>query len=127
MLYSRSTQRSIAEIDQSLRAAAARQKFGVLAVLDLKQTMKNKGVDYDGEVRVYEVCNPYHAKAALEEAPAVSTALPCRISVFQTTRGLEIATILPTELMKIFGSSPAMEATAWEVETSLKAIIDEIA
>lgn len=87
--------------------------------------MKNKGVDFASEVRVYEVCNPFHAKAALEEATSVSTALPCRISVYQSDAALEVATILPTELMKMFSASLAMAATAAEVEQSMKAIIDQ--
>lgn len=127
MLYQKTSQKSLEQVDQALRDAAARHKFGVLAVHDLKQTMKNKGVDFDTEVRVYEVCNPHHAKAVLQDAPTVSTALPCRISVYQSAKGLEIATLLPTELMKMFSSSKVMESTAAEVESTMKAMIDETA
>lgn len=127
MLYQRTTIKSLDQIDHDLRDAAARHKFGVLAMHDLKQTMKNKGVDFGPEVRVYEVCNPFHAKAVLEESGAVSTALPCRISVYQSAEGLQVATILPSELMRMFASTPAMEATASEVERTMKAMIDETA
>lgn len=127
MLYQKTSKKSLEAIDQALREAAARHKFGVLTVHDLKQTMKNKGVDFDSEVRVYEVCNPYHAKAALQEAPAVSTALPCRISVYGSEGSLQVSTLLPTQLMRMFGTSAVMEATASEVEVAMKAIIDEAA
>jgi uncharacterized protein (DUF302 family) len=127
MLYQKTSRKTMVEIDQALRESAARHKFGVLAVHDLKQTMKDKGVDFDSEVRVYEVCNPHHAKAVLQEEPAVSTALPCRVSVYQSGDGLTVATILPAEMMKMFGSSEMMVSTALEVDRTIRAMIDETA
>lgn len=127
MVYRKTSLKTLDELDQALRAAAARQNFGVLGVLDLKQTMNNKGVEFDAEVRVYEVCNPHHAKAVLLEAMEVSTALPCRIAIYSAGDRMEVATLLPTELMKAFGSSTVMAATAAEVERAMKAMIDDTA
>ena len=125
MIYRKTSLKTLDELDQSLRDAAAKHKFGVLGVHDLKQAMKNKGVEFDREVRVYEVCNPHHAKTVLTESMEVSTALPCRISVYSAAGKVEVATILPSELMRAFASSAVMEATATEVEKAMKAIIDE--
>ena len=125
MIYRKTSLKTLDELDVTLREAAARHKFGVLGVHDLKQAMKNKGVEFDAEVRVYEVCNPHHAKAVLSESMEVSTALPCRISIYSAAGKMEVATILPSELMRVFSSSPVMAATAAEVETAMKAIIDE--
>ena len=125
MVYRKTSLKTLDELALALREAAARHKFGVLGVHDLKQAMKNKGVEFDSEVRVYEVCNPYHARTVLLESMEVSTALPCRISIYSEGDKLQVATILPSELMKAFGSSPVMASTADEVERSMKAIIDE--
>lgn len=114
------------EIDKALAEAAARHKFGVIASLNLKQTMANKGVDFAGECVIYEVCNPHNAKRALEADGAVSTALPCRISVYRSGDEFRVATILPTKLMGMFGN-PELETVAAEVESALKSIIDETA
>jgi uncharacterized protein (DUF302 family) len=126
MLYEVSSTKPIEEIDQGLRDSAARHKFGVLAVHNLKETMKNKGVEFGGECYIYEVCNPFKAKAVLEANGAVSTALPCRISVYRSGGAFRIATILPTELMKMFGN-PELEPVAEEVEETLKAMMEEAA
>ena len=125
MVYRKRSLKTMEQLDQALRESAARHRFGVLGVHDLKQAMNNKGVDFDAEVRVYEVCNPHHAKAVLLENMDVSTALPCRVSIYSLGDKMEVATILPSELMKAFGSSPAMAATAAEVERAMKAMIDE--
>lgn len=126
MLYEVSSTKTMEEIDRGLREAAARHKFGVLTVHDLKQTMRNKGVEFDGECMIYEVCNPHQAKKALEANAAVSTALPCRISVYRDGGGHRISTMLPTAVMRMFGT-PALESVASEVERDMRAMMEEAA
>ena len=113
------------ELDRDLRAAAARHKFGVLGMRDLRETLRSKGVEFEHDVRVYDVCNPHHAKTVLSEAIEASTALPCRISIYASGDGLDVATILPGAMMMLFGPSAVMASTAAEVEQTLKAMIDE--
>jgi uncharacterized protein (DUF302 family) len=126
MLYRVNSRKSLDEIGAALEAAAARHKFGVLAVHDLKQTMQKKGVELGMDCRIYEVCNPVQAKKVLDSDGAVSTALPCRISVFGAPGGYTLATIRPTEMMKGF-ENPAMAPVAKEVEETILAMIDEAA
>jgi uncharacterized protein (DUF302 family) len=126
MLYQKSSSKSFDEIDQALRDSAARHKFGVIAVHDLQQTMRNKGVDFPKQVRVYEVCNPREASEVLTANGALATALPCRVSVYESDSGTHIATILPTALIGLF-DGPGLQPVAERVEQVLKAMIDESA
>lgn len=126
MLYSVHSKKSLDEIEAALNEAVAKQKFGIMTVHDLQATMQKKGVEFAKECRIYEVCNPHQAKKVLEANGAVSTALPCRISVYEEGDGYQVATILPSELMKVFGS-PELEPVAKEVEVAVKAIIDDAA
>jgi uncharacterized protein (DUF302 family) len=126
MLYTIKSHKSIAEIQGGLEESEARHKFGILAVHDLRETMKKKGVDFATDCRIYEVCNPIQAKKVLEANGAISTALPCRISVYGSEGKYTLATILPTELMKMF-SSPELEPVAQEVETVIKAMMQDAA
>lgn len=126
MLFEVASTKSLDEIGQGLEEAAARHKFGIIATHDLKETMKNKGVDFAGECRIYEVCNPHQAKKVLETDGSISTALPCRISVYRAGEQYRIATLLPTALMEMFGK-PELEPVAREVEAVIKAMIEEAA
>ena len=126
MLYTIQSLKSMAEIQGGLQESAARHNFGILAVHDLRETMKKKGVDFANDCRIYEVCNPIQAKKVLEANGAISTALPCRISVYGSEGKYTLATILPTELMKVF-ASPELEPVALEVETVIKAMMQEAA
>lgn len=114
------------EIGAALAESAARHKFGIVHVHDLQQTMRNKGVEFDKQVHIFEVCNPHQAKKVLEANGAVSSALPCRISVYETAEGLRLSTILPTAIMGMFGT-PELAQVAEEVEAVVKAMIDEAA
>jgi uncharacterized protein (DUF302 family) len=126
MVFELSSNRSLDEIGRKLEESAARHQFGVLAVHDLKAAMQKKGVEYDGECRVYEVCNPRQAKQVLEVNAAISTALPCRISVYRAGDGYRLATLRPTALLGIF-DAPGARATAEEVEREIIAMMEESA
>jgi uncharacterized protein (DUF302 family) len=126
MLFTIHSEKSLPAIERGLQEAAVRHKFGILAIHDLRETMNKKGVSFANDCRIYEVCNPAQAKKVLEANGAVSTALPCRISVYETTEGYTLATLLPTALMRMF-DSPALESVAQEVEAVIKAMMQEAA
>lgn len=127
MLLIKKTRKSVEEAGQALEAAAAKQSFGVLAVHDLQATMAKKGVDFPNACRIYEVCNPHQAKKVLEGKMEVSTALPCRVSIYQgKDGGTEIATILPTMMLDLYGADD-LKAVARDVEEKIVAMIEEAA
>ena len=126
MLFEIASTKSITAIDQGLREAAASHKFGVLAVHNLKETMAAKGVDFQGECQIYEVCNPLQAKRVLEVNGSASVALPCRISVYRSGDGYRLATLLPTALLKVL-NLPELAPVAEEVETAIVSMMKETA
>ena len=126
MLFQLPTTRSLDEIQKELEASAARNKFGIIAVHNLQQIMANKGVDLAIECKVFEVCNPHQAKKVLEADGILSTALPCRISVFGNPGGYTLATMLPTELLQAF-DKPEVAAVAREVEDVMVTMMKDAA
>lgn len=126
MIYSKHSSRSIEELEQRLRDAAARHRFGVLHVHDLRQTLDSKGIQLGSECRIFDVCNPQAASNALHIDMRVSTVLPCRISISSAEGGCLIATVKPTALFRATGLEGG-ETLAGEVEREILAIIDETA
>ena len=126
MIYSKPSTHSPEEIADRLAQAVARHKFGILHVLDLRQTLQNKGIQLGSDCRVYDVCNPHAAAAALRADMRVSAVLPCRISVFAQPGGSLISTVLPFDLFAATGLQGAEDLAA-EVQRELIAIIDETA
>jgi uncharacterized protein (DUF302 family) len=126
VICQKSSKHSPQELEQSLRDAAQRHKFGVLHVLDLKNTLHDKGIDLDNEVRIYDVCNPLAASQSLRQDLATATVLPCRIAVYSHAGGSTIATVKPRDLFAATGLGHA-DTLAQDVERELLAIIDEAA
>jgi uncharacterized protein (DUF302 family) len=126
MLYEIRTKKNLQEVTTALEAAAQKYKFGVLAVHDLKAKMKEKGVEFERECLIYEVCNPQQAKKVLEAHPEISSALPCRISIYADNGGFALATLRPTALIGVF-ATPALKAVAQEVEDVILKMMEEAA
>ena len=93
MLHIVESSKPLERVVADLAEAVAANKFGVLGVHDLKQTMAKKGVAFERECRIFEVCNPHQAKTVLEANLEISTALPCRISVYEEGGMTKLATI----------------------------------
>ncbi|MCP5470178.1 MAG: DUF302 domain-containing protein [Chlamydiales bacterium] len=61
--------------------------------LTIIETMQKKGVPFDRECQIFEICQPQQAKRVLEQNMSLSTALPCRISLYQEGSKTMMATI----------------------------------
>jgi uncharacterized protein (DUF302 family) len=83
MLIKLSINKSVIEAAAALEAAVQANHFGVMHVHNLKETMVKKGVAFDRECLIFEVCQPQQAKKVLDQNMSVSTALPCRISIYE--------------------------------------------
>ena len=126
MLHVVESKKPLSRVAADLEQAVTRHKFGVLGVHDLKAKMAEKGVPFARECRVFEVCNPHQAKKVLEANLEISTALPCRISVYEEGDSTKLATIRPTALIDLFRSAE-LRGVAQEVEDTLFTIMAEAA
>ncbi len=125
MVYVKETSKTVEAAVADLTEAVARHKFGVLHSYDLPAKMAEKGVVFNRACRIIEVCNPRQAARVLETDMTVSLALPCRISVYEEGGVTKIGTLLPKALIGMFPGAAGAAAVAEEVETELRAMIDE--
>lgn len=126
MLHVVQSRKPLDRVAKDLETAVTRHKFGVLGTHDLRAKMAEKGVSFDHECRIFEVCNPTQAKKVLDTNLEISTALPCRISVYEQGGVTKLATIKPTALLDLY-ATPGLKEVAREVEVTLEAIMREAA
>jgi uncharacterized protein (DUF302 family) len=126
MLIKLSADKSVSETAAALQAAVQANHFGVMQVHNLKETMAEKGVEFARECMIFEVCQPQQAKKVLDENMSLSTALPCRISIYEESDKTVLATLKPTTLLAMF-DVPQLEAVAKEVEDTIVKIMTEAA
>jgi uncharacterized protein (DUF302 family) len=126
MLVKVSTDKTVSEAAAALQAAVQANHFGVMQVHNLKETMAKKGVEFERECLIFEVCQPQQAKKVLDQNMSISTALPCRISIYEEDRKTILATLTPTVLLAMF-NAPQLEGVAHEVEDTIVKIMKEAA
>lgn len=61
MYYIVDTQKSFHQASTDLESAVTRNGFGVLHIHDLGTTLRSKGIAFEEECKVFEVCNPAQA------------------------------------------------------------------
>jgi uncharacterized protein (DUF302 family) len=123
MLYSRQTDNSFEDVCKKIQDFSAQNKLGVLAVIDLKEKLNSKGVEFEPQCRIIEVCNPVQAKLVLQANMAISTVLPCRISVYEDGGKVTVASLRPSAVLSLFGN-PEIQPIAQQIEDAIIRIID---
>ena len=126
MLITLSTEKTVNEAATALQAAVQAHHFGVMQVHNLKETLAKKGVELARECLIFEVCQPQQAKKVLDANMSVSTALPCRISIYEEGGKTMLTALKPTALLAMF-NEPQLEGVAREVEDTIVSIMKEAA
>jgi uncharacterized protein (DUF302 family) len=125
MYYIVETGKSFDQASADLDAAVKRHDFGVLHVHDLGSTLRSKGIAFDEQCKVFEVCNPKQAAKVLAADMRLNMALPCRISVFTEKGKTKIGLITPVKMLAALSQDPDLVQVAREVEEKTILMVDE--
>lgn len=127
MLVKIASNKTVSETVTALQSAVEANDFGVMQIHNLKETMIKKGVEFANECLIFEVCQPQQAKKVLDENISVSTALPCRISIYEEDGKTILATLKPTTTLLAMFDTPQLAEVAQEVEDNLIKIMKDAA
>ena len=125
MYYIVETEKAFEQAAEDLDAAVKRHGFGVLHVHDLGSTLREKGIVFAEECKVFEVCNPSQAAKVLSTDMRLNMALPCRISVYTEKGRTKIGLIKPEGMLASLSQDPALGEVAREVEEQTILMVDE--
>ena len=125
MYYVAETEKSFDQASADLDAAVKAHGFGVLHVHDLGSTLRSKGVAFEEQCKVFEVCNPQQAAKVLSSDMRLNMALPCRISVFTDGGKTKIGLIRPAEMLAGLSQQTDLLAVAEEVEAQTIKMVDD--
>ena len=117
------TKKTVEQASRDLQSAVAARGFGVLHAYDLKAVLKEKGINFPHECRIFEICNPQQAAAVLAEDIGMNMALPCRLSVWEENGRTKIGMIPPRAMLEMLSRSPVIGRIAAEAESAMKAMI----
>lgn len=118
LIYQVKTDKSFDDAVMSLKEACASVGFGTLWQLNFKDKLHEKGLSFDDNFMILEVCNPVKAQKVLLEHREAGFFLPCKVAVYEKAGEVYMGMPKPTELMAMLGSE-ALKSVAAEVESTL--------
>jgi len=125
MYYIVETGKSFDQASADLELAVKRHGFGVMHVHDLGTTLRSKGIPFENQCKVFEVCNPGQAAKVLATDMRLNMALPCRISVFTEHGRTKIGLIKPVQMLAALSQDAALIQIAREVEEKTINMVDD--
>jgi uncharacterized protein (DUF302 family) len=125
MYYIVETDKPFEQASADLDSAVKRNGFGVLHIHDLGATLRSKGVAFEEQCKIFEVCNPRQAAKVLSTDMRLNMALPCRISVFTEASKTKIGLIKPLGMLSALSQDAAVIEVAKEVERNIIQMVDE--
>jgi uncharacterized protein (DUF302 family) len=124
MYYIVETAKSFEQAAADLELAVKHYGFGVLHIHDLGATLRGKGLKFEEQCQVFEVCNPQQAAAVMATDMRLNMVLPCRISVFTEKGTTKIGMIKPAQMLVPLSEDPELALIAAEVEEKTIQMID---
>ena len=125
MYYIIECEKSFKQASADLESAVKEHGFGVLHIHDLGNTLRSKGVAFDEDCKVFEVCNPGQAAKVLATDMRLNMALPCRISVYTENGKTKIGLIKPKKMLSSLSQDAALVQVAEEVEEKTIQMVDD--
>lgn len=108
-----------AEAEQRITEELAKVGFGVLTVIDVKETLKKK-LDLDvAPYRILGACNPHFASRALAAEPQIGALLPCNVLVRAVEGGTRVEAMDPAAVLTLV-DRPEVAGMAGEVRRLLE-------
>lgn len=123
MQFIKNSSKSATEVVEAIKVIAPNHKFGVLSVRDMKETLASKGFELNEECYIIDICNPGVAQTLLSEDLALSSVLPCKISVCAKNGETMVVMADLTSLVKDI--NPNFTDIATTTQATLQNIIEE--
>lgn len=124
--FSKTLNLSFEEAVSKVTAELAKEGFGIMSEIDVKEALKKKlGVDFRS-YRILGACNPPFAYRALQLEDKIGTMLPCNVVVQEHAPGkVEVSAVDPVASMQAI-DNPKLRDVAEEVQAKLKKVISNL-
>lgn len=122
--YEVKTRKTFFTAVEDLKKTLSENSFGVLWELNFKDKLAEKGLDFQHNFKVLEVCNPKQAKEVLDRHIEVGYFLPCKMVVYEKENSVFMGMMRPTSMIGMLEQEELL-SIAQQVETVLKKALDE--
>ena len=124
MQYVETSSKSVQEVVDCLKEVSSKYKFGIQHIHNITETLKSKGIEFEKECQILDICNPIIAEKFLSEDMSLSIIMPCKISVYSENGETIVA--MNSLVQLVDDINPDLIELAQEVQEQLLEIIDEV-
>jgi uncharacterized protein (DUF302 family) len=114
-----------APLDEAIgrtKEALKAEGFGVLTVIDVRETLQQKlGVEMEPYV-ILGACKPALAWKGLQAEPDLGLLLPCNVTVRETGGESVVIAVDPDAMLRAAGERPELKAVATEAAERLRRV-----
>lgn len=108
---------------QQVTEELAKEGFGILTVIDVQATLKEKlDIDMPG-YRILGACNPVLASQAISAVPEIGLLLPCNILVREDAEGLVHVSFMDPAAVLGMVDDAGIEPLAEKVKQKLESVM----
>lgn len=100
-------------------------KFGVVSTIPLSDKFLDKGLEFEGKIRILDVCNPIEAYSVYKIDPLAVNFLPCKFLVREDKGKVTIEMIRPTDLIRLLNNNELTQF-ALKIENQLLEVVNNI-
>ncbi len=100
-------------------------KFGVVSTIPLSDKFLDKGLEFEGKIRILDVCNPIEAYSVYKIDPLAVNFLPCKFVVREDKGKVTIEMIRPTDLIRLLNNNELTQF-ALKIENQLLEVVNNI-
>jgi len=111
-------------VTEGLKTASQENKFRVLCVHDVQETLKDKGLER-APLEIIEVCNAGFAHKALDKDVSVAMFMPCKFTVHTEGEKTIVTLARPSIIAEMLPDS-GLEKLAGEVEETLRKVMESV-
>jgi len=119
------SKKSFSDAATDLDDAIINHGFGVLHIHDFGMVLRSKGIEFNEDCKIFEICNPGQAAQVLTIDMRLNMALPCRISVFTEIGKTRIGLIRPVQMLTALSQDSALIQVAKDVEAATIRMVNE--
>lgn len=116
---------SFEETINQLIKELSEHKFGVLSTIPLSDKFLDKGLEFEGKIRILDVCNPIEAYSVYKIDPLAVNFLPCKFVVREDKGKVTIEMIRPTDLIRLLNNNELTQF-ALKIENQLLEVVNNI-
>ena len=123
ILYRLESDKPFDAVVANIEKQVPENKFRVLAIHDVQQTLKEKGIDRE-PLKIIEVCNASFANEALSKSINVALFMPCKYTVYPENGKTVVNLGRPSMIAQMMPNS-GLDDLANNVEKQLIKIMEE--